>query len=71
MADDGELWGFIAQVIERDGTGFLEDVAKSLPVMKRTRRLPVAAGASGPEWLAFCRRRIATLTGQTARPAGA
>jgi hypothetical protein len=50
--------------------GFLEDVAKNLPVMERTGRFP-AVGGPGPEWLAFCRRRIAALTGQTARSADA
>ena len=52
-------------------TDFLEDAVKSLPVLERTGRLPASRGASGPKWLAFCRRRIAALTRQTVGPADA
>ena len=71
VIDDGELWGFIAQVVAQEGTGFLEDAVENLPVLERTGRLPPPRGGSGAEWLAFCRRRIAALMGQTARPADA
>jgi hypothetical protein len=66
MSGDGELWGFIAQVLARDGTEFLADVAKNLPVIERNGSLPAtASGTPGADWLAFCRHRIAQLTGQT------
>jgi hypothetical protein len=72
VADDAEMWGLIAEVVARDGTSFLEEVAESLPVLAgQNGRLPAARGASWPEWLAFCRRRIAELTGQTEEPADA
>jgi hypothetical protein len=56
-------------VVARDGTEFLEEAVTRLPALERNGRLQAAIGASGPDWLAFCRRRITTLTGQTARPA--
>ncbi len=62
VADDGELFGFIAQVVEREGTGFLEAAAENLPALERSGTLPDAGGVTGADWLAFCRRRIAALT---------
>ena len=48
---------------EIPGTDLLEEVVMNLPVMERNAKLP-ASGVPGPEWLAFCRRRIAELTGR-------
>ncbi len=69
VADGSGQFGVIAQVIDHDGTSFLEDLARNLPVMERTGRFP-AVGGPGPEWLTFCRHRIATLTAGAAGPAG-
>lgn len=62
VADDGELFGFIAQVVGQEGLGFLEAAAESLPALDRSGTLPAARGMTGADWLAFCRRRIAELT---------
>jgi hypothetical protein len=52
VADDRELWGFVAQVVARDGTEFLEEAVTRLPVLERDGRLPAAMGASGQTgWL--------------------
>lgn len=63
VGDDGGLFGVIAQVVQRDGTGWLEHLAITLPISERNGDLSEAGGLSGWEWLAFCRRRIAGLTG--------
>jgi hypothetical protein len=47
VADDGELFGFIAQVVEREGTGFLEAAAENLPGLERSGTLPDAGGVTG------------------------
>jgi hypothetical protein len=47
VTDDSELFGLIAQVVERDGTASLEAAAKKLPALERSGRLPRCQGHDG------------------------
>lgn len=60
LASDEDVWGQVATIVVQDGLNAIERAAQKLA--SQERRGTVTA----PEWLAFCRRRVAEVTGGAA-----
>lgn len=62
LADDTEAWGFIGQVVVREGTDFLEELSGRLLGGKQPGQIPDVPGQDKAGWLAFCQHRVDVLT---------
>ncbi|HEX6524727.1 MAG TPA: hypothetical protein VF070_32685 [Streptosporangiaceae bacterium] len=60
LVSDQDVWGHIAVTLLAQGQPAIGHVAQQISEAEES-----GSGVRAPEWLAFCRRRVAEVTGST------